>query len=126
MKRLWIGIGILVLLLAMGIGLLLGSMVYFEELSRDLEQAGELAMTGNWPAAIKKAEESEARWKIYRRFWASFTDHEPVEEMEVLFSQLKVYQARQLDVDFATVCRHMSQLAKAIDESHGLHWWSIL
>ena len=71
MKRLWIGIGILVILLSMGIGLLLGSMVFFEEFSQNMEQAGELAMTGNWTAAVKKAEESEARWKTYRRFWAS-------------------------------------------------------
>lgn len=126
MGRLWIGIGILVVLLAMGIGLLWGSGVYFEELSQDLEQAGELALAGNWQAAEEKAEKGREKWEQYRRFWASFTDHEPVEQMQNLFSQLELYQTRQLEVDFAAVCRNLVHLAEAIDETHGLKWWSVL
>ena len=126
MGRLWIGIGILVILLAMGIGLLWGSGVFFEELSQDLEQAGELALAGNWQAAGEKAEKSREKWEQYHRFWASFTDHEPVEQMQALFSQLELYRARQLEVDFAAVCRNLVQLAEAIDESHSLRWWSVL
>lgn len=126
MGRLWIGIGILVILLAMGIGLLWGSGVFFEELSQDLEQAGELALAGNWQAAGEKAEKSREKWEAYRRFWASFTDHEPVEQMQDLFSQLEVYQRRQLEVDFAAVCRNLVHLAEAMDESHSLRWWSVL
>ena len=126
MGRLWIGIGILVVLLAMGIGLLWGSGVYFEELSQDLEQAGELALAGNWQAAEEKAEKGREKWEQYRRFWASFTDHEPVEQMQNLFSQLDLYEAQQLEVDFAAVCRNLVHLAEAIDEAHGLKWWSVL
>ena len=126
MLRLWIGIGILAILLAMGIGLLWGSGVFFEELSQDLEQAGELALAGNWQAAEEKAEKGREKWEQYRRFWASFTDHEPVEQMQNLFSQLELYQARQLEVDFAAICRNLVHLAEAIDESHGLRWWSVL
>ena len=126
MNRLWIGIGILVILLALGIGLLWGSMVFFEELSAELTRAGDLALAGNWSDATATAQKCRAQWERYRRFWASFTDHEPVEEMQTLFSQLEVYRQQQLAVDFATVCRHLSQLADAIDESHSLRWWSVL
>lgn len=126
MGRLWIGIGILVILLAMGILLLWGSGVFFEELSQDLEKAGELALAGNWQAAGEKAEKSREKWEQYHRFWASFTDHEPVEQMQALFSQLELYRARQLEVDFAAVCRNLVHLAEAIDESHSLRWWSVL
>ena len=126
MGRLWIGVGILVVLLAVGIGLLWGSSMYFEELSQDLEQAGELALAGNWQAAEEKAEKGREKWEQYRRFWASFTDHEPVEQMQNLFSQLELYQARQLEVDFAAICRNLVHLAEAIDEAHGLRWWSVL
>ena len=58
MLRLWIGIGILAILLAMGIGLLWGSGVFFEELSQDLQQAGDFALAGNWQAAGEKVEKS--------------------------------------------------------------------
>lgn len=126
MNRLWIGIGLLIVLLAMGIGLLWGSTVFFEEFSEEIEQAGELALAGNWADAQKKAAQSRAKWERWRFFWSSFTDHEPVEQMQNLFSQLDVYRARQLEVDFATVCRNLSNIAQAIQESHGLKWWSVL
>lgn len=126
MGRLWIGIGILVVLLVMGIGLLWGSGVFFEELAQDLERAGELALAENWQAAGEKVEKSREKWEQYRRFWASFTDHEPVEQMQNLFSQLELYQVRQLEVDFAAVCRNLAHLAEAIDEAHSLRWWSVL
>ena len=126
MLRLWIGIGILAILLAMGIGLLWGSSVFFEELSEDLQQAGDFALAGNWQAAGEKVEKSREKWEAYRPFWASFTDHEPVEQMQNLFSQLELYRTRQLEVEFAAVCRNLVHVAEAIDESHGLKWWSVL
>ena len=126
MLRLWIGIGILAILLAMGIGLLWGSGVFFEELSQDLQQAGDFALAGNWQAAGEKVEKSREKWEAYRPFWASFTDHEPVEQMQNLFAQLELYRTRQLEVEFAAVCRNLVHVAEAIDESHGLKWWSIL
>lgn len=126
MLRLWIGIGILAILLAMGIGLLWGSGVFFEELSQDLQQAGDFALAGNWQAAGEKVEKSREKWEAYRPFWASFTDHEPVEQMQNLFAQLELYRTRQLEVEFAAVCRNLVHVAEAIDESHSLRWWSVL
>lgn len=126
MSRLWIGIGLMVVLLAMGIGLLWGSSVFFKEFSEQMEQAGDLAMAGNWAAAEKKVAQNRGKWEKWRFFWSSFTDHEPVEQMQSLFSQLEVYRQRQLQVDFATVCRNLAHVAEAIEESHGLKWWSIL
>lgn len=126
MNRLWIGVGILLILLALGLGLLWVSRDFYEEFANGLEQAGKLAMEGSWPAAGEKAAQSRAQWDRYRRFWAAFTDHEPVEQMQNLFSQLEVYRQRQLEVDFATVCHSLVDLAEALDESHSLSWWSIL
>ena len=126
MLRLWIGIGILAILLAMGIGLLWGSGVFFEELSQDLQQAEDFALAGNWQAAGEKVEKSREKWEAYRPFWASFTDHEPVEQMQNLFAQLELYRTRQLEVEFAAVCRNLVHVAEAIDEAHGLRWWSVL
>lgn len=126
MSRLWIGIGILLILLAMGVGLLWGSRAFFEDFSRDLDRAGEAALAGDWAAAAEAAGRGQARWEHYRRFWAAFTDHEPVEQMQDLFSRLEVYRQRQLDADFAIVCRSIVLLAEAIDESHNLRWWSVL
>ena len=126
MNRLWIGIGILVVLLAMAIGVLWGSWVFFEEFTHNMEQAGELALAGNWADAAQKAAKSRAQWEKYRHFWSALTDHEPMEQMQELFLRLEIYRQKQLEVDFATVCSSLVQMAEAIDESHSLKWWSIL
>ena len=83
-------------------------------------------MAGRWEEAGKKAAQGKAQWDSYRKFLASFTDHEPVEEAESLFSQLEVYEKRQYDADFAAICLELSHLSEAIEESHGARWWSIL
>lgn len=126
MNRLWIGIGILVVLFALAVGLLFGSRAFFEDFSDNLEQAGQLALAGNWADATQKAAKSRAQWEKYRHFWSAFTDHEPMEQMQELFLRLEIYRQKQLEVDFATVCGSLVQMAEAIDESHSLKWWSIL
>ena len=126
MNRLWIGVGLLAVLLAIGVSMLLISKNFNEEFSESLEQAGQSAMSGNWTAAEKQLAVSKEKWQSYRRFWASSTDHEPVEQVQNLFSQLELFQARRLEVEFAAACRALVNLAEAIDESHSLRWWSVL
>ena len=126
MKRMWIGIGILFLLLAAGVGLLIASRSFFSALTDSLEQASIHATVEDWNRALKKEEESRQQWEKYRRFWAAFTDHEPVEEMQNLFSQLEVYAQEGMETDFAAICKHIAHLAEAMDEFHNLHWWSVL
>ena len=126
MNRLWIGIGVLAVLLAMGISLLFVSLNFHEDFSQNLKAAGRSAMSGNWEDAEKKLAHSREKWQNYRRFWASFTDHEPVEQIQQLFSQLELFQTRRLEVEFASACYALAELSEAIDESHNLRWWSIL
>lgn len=126
MKRLWIGVGILGILLAVGITVLCIGHHFYEDISKDLKTAGESAMAENWEEANQRAEAARDIWSRYRRLWASFSDHEPVEKMETLFSQLEIYQTQQLEVSFAETCTEISHLAQAIEESHNLRWWSIL
>ncbi len=126
MKRMWIGIGILIFLLVAGVGMLLASQSFFSTFTDNLEQAGALALEGKWGAALQKAEESRLQWQKCHHFWAASSDHEPVEEMQNLFSQLEVYAKGRMEADFAAICRHLVHLAEAIDESHNLRWWSVL
>ena len=126
MNKLWLGIGLMVILLAGGIGLLWGSTVFFNDFSRNVEEAGELALVGDWSAATEKMVKTQRKWERYRRFWASFTDHEPMEQMQTLLSQIELYRKEQLEVEFASACRALSHVAEAIEESHSLRWWSVL
>jgi len=126
MNRLWIGVGLLLVILAVGFGFLWGSQRFYGELGDNLEQAGQLALEGNWTAATEKTRQSRQAWSRHHHFWSAFTDHEPIEDVQNLLSQLELYAQQRLSVDFAGVCFRLSHLAEAINESHHLKWWSIL
>ena len=126
MSRLWIGIGILIALLVVGIVFLWLSNDFHRDITAILEQAGQAAMAENWQLAEQKLQEGQNKWNRYRRFLSAITDHEPMEEMDSLFSQLELFGQCRLKVDFIAVCNSLSHLAEAVDEYHSLKWWSIL
>lgn len=126
MKRLWIGVALLVLMLVGGIAMLLLSHNFYTRFSDTLEAAADAALSGNWSDAEKQAREATRQWQRYRRFLASFTDHEPVENVQQLLTRLELFQNAHLTVDFADACKSLAHLSEAIDESHNLKWWSVL
>ena len=126
MKRLWLGIVLLVLLSAAGAVLSAGISSLSEKLSTQLDQAGIAVQAGNWSEAVSLADSAQKLWKQYRHFTAAAVDHEPLEQMERLFAQLALYCQQGMAVDYGVTCAHLSQLSKAIGESHALKWWSFL
>ncbi len=126
MKRLWIGVGFLVALLAGSLFLLTFSVGFCREFSETLDDACALALEENWPSATEKADNCYKNWKKQQHLLAAFTDHEPIEQVDSLFSQLALYGEKRMSVEFASVCRQLRHCAKAIDESHSLKWWTIL
>ena len=126
MKRFWLGVGILAVLLAAGIGLSAGIIAVHTGLSEDLDLACEAVQKGDWDTAVTLAESAKAGWLRHRRFVASLVDHEPLEQMDSLFSELEIYRHQQLPTDYAAVCTHLSHLSEAIGESHALTWWNLL
>lgn len=126
MKRLWIGVALLVLMLASGIAMLLLSHHFYRSFSDTLNSAADAALSENWADAEALAQQATRQWQRYHRFLASFTDHEPVEQVDLLLSRLALFRNARLAVDFADVCKSLSHLSEAIDESHSLNWWSVL
>ena len=126
MKRFWIGIVLLTVLLAGGIAMLLFSHRFYSGFSDTLEAAADAALAENWKDARLLTEQAAAQWDRRHRFFASFTDHEPVEEIELLLSRLALFQKAELPVDFADACEGLMGLCEAIDEFHSLNWWAVL
>jgi hypothetical protein len=121
MKRTWFGLFLLAVLLASGIFVTAGMYRICTPICRQLEQAART--TEN---AQELCTAAHSRWQQYHDLTASITDHEPMEEVEQLLSRLRLFQKARLGVDFADTCQLLQQLCKAIDESHSLHWWSLL
>lgn len=126
MKRLWIGVILLGIMLAGGVAMLLFSHSFYETFSETLEAAAQAALTGQWTEAEQLSGQAGAQWNRHHRFFASFTDHEPIEDVQLLLIKLQLYQNARLSVDFADTCRALAQLCQAIDETHSLNWWSVL
>ena len=126
MKRLWIGVGFLVGMLAIAIALTVLFDRIHTPLSKDLERAAQLALAGDWEKATALTRQARADWKKYREFIAAVADHEPLEKMEYLLDQLEVYAETRRGADFSATCVEVASLAEAMLESQSFTWWNFL
>lgn len=126
MKRLWIGIGFLIVMLAVGIFLTLQFSRIHEPLARDLWKASEMAAAQDWENATALTRQARADWEQYRHLIAAVADHEPLEEMEYLLDQLDIYAGEREAVHFCAVCVQIARLADAMLDSQQITWWNLL
>lgn len=126
MKRLWIGVLILFLLLGAGIGITVFADHVHTGISDTLGQAADAALTGDWYTATELSSAARDRWDTYRKITAAIADHEPMEEIDSLFSQLEVYEKAKQAISFSACCEALSIFTKAIGESQSVSWWSLL
>ena len=126
MRRLWIGVGFLIVMLAVAILLTVLFDRIHTPLSEDLRQASQLAMEGDWEKATALTQQARADWKQYRELIAAVADHEPLEKMENLLEQLDVYAQQRRTADFSAMCVELAAMADAMLESQQLTWWNFL
>ena len=126
MKRSWIGLGILLVLLVIGLLVTWGMGKLHEPIARELEQAASFALEDDWARAVPTAAAAKTSWERGRHFAACFADHTPMEEIDALFAQMEVYAAAEENTDFAAVCAELSRKVEAMGEAHGLMWWNFL
>ena len=124
MTRFWLGVGILVSLLFSGLVLGVQMTGLNEDLSQQLSQAAGKALEENWEEAAGLSKQAFRQWKKHRRFAASLTDHEPLEEMDRMFDQLQIYEARRMTTEYAALCKLLSRQTEAMGEEHRLTWWN--
>lgn len=126
MKRLWIGVGILLILLALGIATTVFAVHTHTSISHTLQQAAEAALTGEWGDAKSLALVAKEVWETHRHTTAAIADHEPMEQIDDLFSQMEVYLLTGQQLPFSACCASLSVLTNAIGEAHAINWWSLL
>lgn len=122
MKRLWIGIGLLSVLLLLGLLPEFLLVPRQERIARGFSQAAELSCRGQYDRAVNVAGQAAQIWHQQRDLVAAVTDHAPVEQMQLLL--LRLEQAEDPEA-FADLCAQLSAAADAIAESHRLNWWSL-
>lgn len=120
MKRMWIGAALLGLLLASGL-LVTG---FMEEThgpsARDLDRAAALALEEDWGKARALTAKVRKNWDKARGLTAAFVDHEPMEEIEGLFSKIDACGNAGDRVGFSANCAFLARMMEALGESHSL------
>ena len=125
MKRLFIGIGLLAVILAAG--LLIPEYLEFchEPIIDDLDRAAELAMDGEWERTAYLTERAEEKWQEKRPVTAAFTDHEPMDEIDGMFAQLELYADAGDSVAFSGTCVYLVSQLDALGDYHELNFWNL-
>lgn len=109
MKRLWVGILLLLVLLA-------GTLAVTVAMDRIYAPMVEALEAGD----LEAAEERYGRW---RDLTAAFADHGPMEEMDALFARVEICKD---DQERKALCAELAQRAKAMSNAHSPTWWNLL
>ncbi len=126
MKRFWLGTSILAALLVISALACIAMDCIHSPIADDLELAAQAATAEDWTRAEKLVHSAHSRWKKYWCLTAAMADHTPMDELDGLFGELEIYlQARELP-HFAVTGKHLSELARAMADSHLPVWWNLL
>ena len=126
MKQLWIGLGVLVLLVCLSLGITVLVQRAHEPISRQLAQASQAVLTGNWEQATALFEDSMQRWEGWSDAAGAFVDHSQLEAADGLFVQIQVYAQSRDAIAFAAGCAQLSRLIQSLAESQLPNWQNIL
>lgn len=126
MKRIWIGIGLLIVLLIGGLWISNTMADTHLPSAEDLEEASQLALEEDWDRASALMNRAKEKWQKKWRVTASFADHEPMDEIDGMFAELTVYAKARDTEEFSGTCAHLAKLMKAMGDSHSFNWWNLL
>ena len=126
MKRIWIGLVLLGALLIGGIGTGEFMEVAHVPVARDVKQAGEYALQGEWTLAQALVKRGQDRWEEKWPVTAAIADHEPMDEIDALFAQLKTYEKTRDGAAYSALCSHLGSLLEALSQGHRCKWWNLM
>ena len=114
MKRLWIGILLMAILLGLGIGSTAAMDRIHTPIAQQLEDAAAAALEGHWLEAHILLAGAKSRWEKYWDFVACITDHESMEEADALFARLDILEQAQQTVAFSAGCSELAAKFEAM------------
>ena len=126
MKRIWIGIVLLGLLLIGGIGTGEFMEQAHDPVARDVRQAGEVVLRDQWELAQALVKRAQDRWEEKWPVTAAIADHEPMDEIDALFAQLETSGQTRDSAAYSAICSHLGSLLEALSQGHRCKWWNLM
>lgn len=126
MKRLYIGICVLFLLLALGLLTSFSINRMYDPIVQLLEDASQAALREDLSAATEKAEKAKSLWDQCKQATATVADHTPMEEIDHLFAEAKIYAQSEELPHFAACCAQLAAMVRDMGDAHKPNLWNLL
>ena len=119
MRRIWIGVGILLGLLVLGILVMQITDRRLGAVSDTLQQA---AQAQDWNEAVSLSALAQRQWKQRWHLMASLADHTDMDAVDSLFAQLEVCENDPL---YILLCARLAREVEDISEGVSICWWNL-
>lgn len=126
MRRLWIGIGLLAVILVAGTWTTHRMTRAHMPCAADLENAAACAMAENWSGAEVLSQRARESWENNWHISASITNHQRMDEIDALFEELEVYRIREETAAYSAGCMYLAERMRDLSNSFRLSWWNLL
>ncbi len=126
MKRFWLGVGLLLVLLIGGLTLSGSLNRRYQPLMQTLTRAAEAARESDMTLSGDLLEQARRAWNRDRNFAAAVMDHNPMEQIESHFAAAENFCKAGDEEETAAACGQLAALIRALAESHQLSWWNLL
>ncbi len=126
MGRLWLGVGLMAVLLTLGLWTASAMDELHGPISHTLEEAAAQSLADNLDGGITLAMQAKRDWQTHWRCTAAVSDHTPMDEIDGLFAQMESYAASGQTTEFAAYCARLAQRVAAVGDAHKFTWWNLL
>ena len=125
-KRFYVGLILLIFLLAVGIGATIAMRAIHQPVETQLARAAQLAEAGNLTEALPLAEAAYRRWETFHAVTASLADHRPMDDTDTLFQEMLVYGQTEEIPHFIACCRELVIMTQAMYDAHAFSLKNLL
>ena len=84
------------------------------------------AESGDLTDAVETLKSAQHHWEDHRNALASFSNHNPMDDIDTLLAQTSSYGVSGLQEEFLAGCEQLLLLLNSISEDHRLTWWNLL
>ncbi|MBQ3192907.1 MAG: DUF4363 family protein [Oscillospiraceae bacterium] len=125
MRRSWIGLILLLALLAGAVAVTVAMVRIHDPIEGSLNESAQLALAGDWQKAQILFRRASEDWKTWEHFRACFADHTPIEDIDSSFRLLEIYCDAKENAAFAAESRRLARQIAAVGEAHEFVWWNV-
>lgn len=126
MKKLWLGLGLLAALAALGLGVLGVMTEKSQRAEALLVRASEAAEAGNMARALDWAVRARQVWQAATPAIDAVTSHEETDEMQCALAELLALGRGGQREDFLALCARLRVMAAHLREMERPRWYNLL